>query len=41
MFGAGTGWIGSQMNAQPVDDVIYANAFSVLSETQTFFEDAS
>ncbi|WP_421857936.1 hypothetical protein [Oceanicaulis sp.] len=41
MFGAGTGWIGSQMNAQPVDDVIYANAFSVLSETQTLFEDAS
>ena len=41
MFGAGTGWVGSQMNAQPADDVIYANAFSVLSETQPLFEDAS
>lgn len=41
MFGAGAGWTGAQMNAQPEDDVIYANAFSVLSETQTLFEDAS
>ena len=41
MFGAGAGWTGAQMNAQPEDDVMYANAFSVLSETQTLFEDAS
>lgn len=41
MFGAGAGWTGARMNAQPEDDVIYANAFSVLSETQTLFEDAS
>lgn len=41
MFGAGTGWVGSQLSAPPADEVIYANAFSVLSETQTLFEDAS
>ncbi|WP_440957485.1 hypothetical protein ACFELO_09290 [Oceanicaulis sp. LC35] len=41
MFGAGTGWVGAQMNTQPNHDVLYANAFSVLSETETLFEDGS
>ena len=41
MFGAGTGWVGAQMNDQPNHDVLYANAFSVLSETETLFEDGS
>lgn len=41
MFGAGTGWVGAQMNTQPNPEVLYANAFSVLSETETLFEDGS
>lgn len=41
MCGAGTGWLGAQMNAQTHPDLLYANAFSVLSETETLFEDGS
>ena len=41
MCGAGTGWLGAQMNTQPNHDALYANAFSVLSETETLFEDGS
>ena len=41
MCGAGTGWLGAQMNAQIHSDALYANAFSVLSETETLFEDGS
>ena len=41
MFGAGSGWVGAQMSAEPEDPVFYASAFSVLSETETLFEDAS
>ena len=41
MCGAGTGWLGAQMNDQTNHDALYANAFSVLSETETLFEDGS
>ena len=41
MCGAGTGWLGAQMNTPTNHDALYANAFSVLSETETLFEDGS
>jgi len=41
MFGAGAGWLGAEPRKPDAEALLYASAFSVLSEADGLFEDAS